>query len=186
LADAHDTSRRPLRGLADLAGRAQQRNDLPAPQLSVAGRIHPDRRCRQFLIPNVVALSGTRRPARVLVPRVHNRESELLYRVDAALRDDGHEGHAALQQIVRGLHGFLPCMLNDLKNAFRATGLALDDKHVFRTAQIGMTRRLDFMDVKAAQAIGETSGAPTFVTEPLWGWVWRPTLGAAATVHHSF
>jgi hypothetical protein len=33
-------------------------------------------------------------------------------------------------------------------------GLALDDEHLFITARIGVTKRFDFMDVKAAQAIG--------------------------------
>jgi hypothetical protein len=45
-------------------------------------------------------------------------------------------------------------MLDDLENSFRATGLALDDEHLFITARIGVTKRFDFMDVKAAQAIG--------------------------------
>src|SRR5687768_14319270 len=94
------------------------------------------RRCRQFPFPDIAVNTGPDAvwgTELVLVPRVQNGEGKLLYRVDAALRDDGHKGHAARQQIVRGVHGLKPRLLDDLQNAFRATGLALDDEHLFRT-----------------------------------------------------
>ena len=65
-----------------------------------------------------------------LVSRVHNGDSKLFHRVNAAVRD-GDERHAAIEQIVRGLDSFPPRFLDDLQDTLGPLRFPLDDKHRF-------------------------------------------------------
>jgi hypothetical protein len=66
-----------------------------------------------------------------LVSWVQKSDSKLFQRVTAAIRNDGDERHAAIEQIVRGLNSFPPRFLDDLQDTFGPARFPLNYKHRF-------------------------------------------------------